>query len=153
MTMFKKKLIAKISPLHSLKPFPMSNIGGNVTRRDIIGLSLWNLAQEPLRWPLLMPSRKKYTMLEIMITSTWDGLLYIKRETKWCQSTSIYSIPCAQMWESETPSETWLWSITVAYTSMSKQRWIYWTYPRWELLIDMQSKSRKGISRSSVLPI
>jgi hypothetical protein len=33
----------KRSPLLSLNPFPMSNIGGNVTGRDIMKMSLWNL--------------------------------------------------------------------------------------------------------------
>jgi hypothetical protein len=33
----------KRSPLHSLNPFPMSNIGGKVTRRDMMEMSLQHL--------------------------------------------------------------------------------------------------------------
>jgi hypothetical protein len=34
----------------------------------------------------------------------------------------------------------------MAYTSTSKQRWIYWAYPHWKSLIDMFSKLRINLS-------
>jgi hypothetical protein len=46
--LFKKFSTLKRSPSLSLNPSPMSNIGGNVTRRDIMKMSLWNLGQDPL---------------------------------------------------------------------------------------------------------
>jgi hypothetical protein len=61
-------------------------------------MSLQHLGQNPLGWILLMPSRRNSTILETMMTSTQDGQLCVKRETKGCQSTPIYSIPCTQIW-------------------------------------------------------
>jgi hypothetical protein len=34
----------------------------------------------------------------------------------------------------------------VFYIGTSKQRWIYWTSPNWEMLIDMESKLRRNSS-------
>jgi hypothetical protein len=65
-----KKLTSKRSPLHSLRPFPMSNIGGKVTGRDMMEMSLQHLGHNPLGWLLLMPSRRNSTLLETMMTST-----------------------------------------------------------------------------------
>jgi hypothetical protein len=51
----------------------MSNTGGKFTRRDTMKMSLWNLGEDPLWWPFLVPSRMNSTMLETMMTSTRYG--------------------------------------------------------------------------------
>jgi hypothetical protein len=48
-------------------------------------------------------------MLETMVTGTRDGQLYVKKETRWCQSTPTSSIPCAQILVLNNLSGTWFW--------------------------------------------
>jgi hypothetical protein len=48
----------------------MSNIGGKVNRRDMMEMSLQHLGKKPLGWILFIPSRRNYTLLETMMTST-----------------------------------------------------------------------------------
>ena len=82
-----------------------------------------------------------------MMTNTWDGQLCVRKETWRCWSTPTSFIHCAKSWVSNTSSDIWFWSTTVVYTGTSKQRWISWKYPHWELLIDMQSKLSRNSSR------
>jgi hypothetical protein len=97
----------KKSPSRSLKPFPMLEIGGKLTVRNMSEMSLQFLGQKPLGRLLLMPSRRNTTLLETMMTSTRDGQLCIRIETRWCLITLTYSITYAQSWVLKTLSDTW----------------------------------------------
>jgi hypothetical protein len=47
-----KKSTVKISPSCSLNPFPMSELGGKVTRRGTPWMNLHHSGENPLGWPL-----------------------------------------------------------------------------------------------------
>jgi hypothetical protein len=53
-----------------LKSLPHVNIGGKLTVRNMLEMSLQFLGQNPLGWILLMPSRRNTTLLETMMTNT-----------------------------------------------------------------------------------
>jgi hypothetical protein len=91
----------------------MSNIGGNIIGRYIMKTNLWNSGQDPLWWTLLIPSKRSSTLSENMMTNTLYRQLFVRKETRRCQSTLTSSIPYAQIWVSETLRKTWLCSTTV----------------------------------------
>jgi hypothetical protein len=136
----------------SLNPFSVSSISGKLIGRDITNMCLQHLGHNPLGKPLLIPSRRNYTLSETMMTSPWDGQLFIKRETRQWWSTPISSIPCTQTWVLGTTTRTWFWSTTISYIVSSNHIWISYTSPHYESLTNMLSKLsrtlRKGIRRS-----
>jgi hypothetical protein len=62
--------IGKISPSHSLRLSPMSNIGGKLTGRKFPQRSLEYMGSSPLGIFLWMWSRNNITLLETMKTNT-----------------------------------------------------------------------------------
>jgi len=85
----------------------MLDIGGKLTVRNISEMSLQFLGQNPLGWILLMPSRRNTTLLEIMMTNTRDGKLYIRRETRWCRSTKNIPYLVQKSWVLSNLSNTY----------------------------------------------
>jgi hypothetical protein len=77
--------------------FPMSEIGGKITVSNMSEVSMKFLGHNPLGRIFLIPSRINTTLLETTMTNTRDGKIYVRRETKRCESTPTYSIPCAQI--------------------------------------------------------
>jgi hypothetical protein len=63
-----------------------------------------------------------------------------KKETKQCQISQIYSIPCAPIWVSKIQSDIWCSSIIVLCIDTSKLKWNFWKYCPWACPTDMPSK-------------
>jgi hypothetical protein len=74
---FIQKNLDIITLFHSLRPFPMSNIGGKVTRRSMMDMILQNLGKKTLGKLLLMPSRRNSTPLKTIMTITRNGKIFI----------------------------------------------------------------------------
>jgi hypothetical protein len=71
--------IVKRSPSRSLRPFPMSEIGGRLTMINMSRMSLEFLGQGRLGRLFFMLSRNNITLLEVMMTNTLDGPHCAKR--------------------------------------------------------------------------
>jgi hypothetical protein len=65
------------------------------------------------------------TLSEVMTTCIQNGPHHGKKETKQCQSSQIYSIPCATIWVSKILRNIWFSSIIVVYIDKSKPKWSF----------------------------
>jgi len=82
-------------------------------------------------------------MSKVMMTCIPNGPHYDRRETKQCQISQIYSIPCVPSWVSKSQSDIWCSRIAVIFIDTSRQKWNLWTYSPWVWPINMSSKSSK----------
>jgi hypothetical protein len=90
--------MVKRSPLCSLNPFPMSNLGGKVTGRGTPWMNLCHLGENPPGKPLWMPSRRSSTLLEAMMTKymRWMTLCQERDQTV-PEYTNIFHTLCSKL--------------------------------------------------------
>jgi hypothetical protein len=91
--------------LHSLRLYPMSNIGGKRTRSKVPQRILKYMGSSPLGIFLWMWSRINITLLVTMLNSKSHGPHCVKRGTKQCQISPIPSIHCETGWVSKILSD------------------------------------------------
>ena len=72
--------------------------------------------------------------------------LHQERDQKY-QMSPIFSIPYAPNWVSKTLSGIWCSNIVVVCIDTFKHKWIFWTSPHWERLIDTRSRSTRNLSK------
>jgi hypothetical protein len=123
----------------------MSKIGGKIFVSKRKQRKPHYLQSRPPRNPSGMLLRNNTTLSEVMTTCIPNGPHCGKKETKQCQSSQIYSIPCAPRWVSKIQSDIWCSSIMVLCIDTSRPKWNFWTSRPWEKPTDMPSK----LSRSS----
>jgi hypothetical protein len=70
-----------------------------------------------------------------------------KKETKQCQISQIYSIPCTPSWVSKIQRDIWCTSIAVLCIDTSRPKWNFWTSHPWAWPTDMQSKSSRSSNK------
>jgi hypothetical protein len=97
----------------------------------------------PPRNPLGMLLRNNTTLLEVIMTCIPNGPHCGKKETKQCQISKIYSIPCAPRWVSNIQSDIWCSIIVELCIDTSRLKWNLWTSHPWARPTYMPSKSSK----------
>jgi hypothetical protein len=105
------------------------------------------LQSRPPRNPSRILLRNNTTLSEVMTTCIANGPHCGKKETKQCQSSQIYSIPCTPSWVSKIQSDIWCSSITVLFIDTSRHKWNFWTSHPWVQPTDMSSKSSRILNK------
>jgi hypothetical protein len=93
--------------------------------------------------------RNNTTLSEVMTTCIPNGPHCGKKETKQCQISRIYFIPCAPSWVSKIQSDIWCSSIVALCIDTSRLKWKFWTSHPWAWPTDIPSKSRQKLKQKT----
>jgi hypothetical protein len=120
----------KISPSCSLNPFPMSNIGGKVTRRGTPWMNLCHSRENPPRVAFVDSLKEDFYPVGSYDDQYMRWMtLHQERDQIVPEYTNIFHTLCSKLGIQDSERHLVLKYHVVAYTGTSKQRWISWTSP------------------------